>query len=328
LSRGTYHSTPDGIRAELLFAQGELIGLSPELDRDVDGRLSQPEIDGARALLARTVLDGMDVQANGKPCRGALDSVRLVEADGVRLEMHFTCASSGGARVDLGFLRELPFGHRHLATLVDGAQSRDAVLFRDQPDFELRMLPTQVEAGRNGWFIEFVRLGIEHILTGFDHLVFLLGLLLVGGKLRELLRVVTAFTLAHSVTLALAALGVVQPSPRLVEPMIALSIAYVGLENFWVKNLALRWRITLMFGLIHGFGFAGALQERGLPAGNVPGALLAFNLGVELGQIAVLAATLPLLRAAARAASFQRVYVRVLNVAVIGAGLVWFVQRL
>src|SRR5262249_14425463 len=116
-------------------------------------------------------------------------------------------------------------------------------------------------------------MGIEHILTGYDHLLFLFGLVLVGGRLRSLALAISAFTVALSLTLALAALGIWAPSPRFVEPAIALSIAYVGVENYFVRDASKRWRITMPFGLIHGFGFAGALREVGLSRAEVPGAL-------------------------------------------------------
>src|SRR5262249_10086873 len=140
----------------------------------------------------------------------------------------------------------------------------------------------------------FFWMGIEHILTGYDHLLFLLGLVLVGGRLRSLALAISAFTLAHSVTLALAALGVWVPSPRLVQPTIALSIAYVGIETYFVREASKRWRITMPFGLIHGFGFASALRAIGLPSGQVPTALFSFNLGVEVGQLAIVLAIVPL----------------------------------
>jgi hypothetical protein len=139
--------------------------------------------------------------------------------------------------------------------------------------------------------------------------------------------VVTAFTLAHSVTLGLAALGVWAPSPRLVEPAIALSVAYVGAENFFVTSVEGRWRITLPFGLVHGFGFAGALREIGLPRAEVPGALVLFNLGVEAGQLAVLAVLLPLLYGLRRSSWFRRRGVKVLSAGVLAVGLFWFGVR-
>src|SRR5262249_1173881 len=119
-------------------------------------------------------------------------------------------------------------------------------------------------------------LGIQHILTGYDHLLFLLGLVLIGGPLRSLVGAVTAFTVAHSITLGMAALGVWTPSPRIVEPCIALSIAYVGVDNWFARDAKGRWRVTFPFGLLHGFGFAGALRDIAVPSANVPTALFAF----------------------------------------------------
>jgi hydrogenase/urease accessory protein HupE len=170
-------------------------------------------------------------------------------------------------------------------------------------------------------------MGIEHILTGYDHLVFILGLVLARARLRALLSVITAFTVAHSITLALAVLGVWAPSSRIVEPAIALSIAYVGVENFFVKDASKRWRITFPFGLIHGFGFAGALREIALPRSAVPAALVSFNLGVEAGQLAVLAVLLPLLFLLRGRTWFEPLGVRLVSGAVAVAGGIWFVAR-
>jgi hypothetical protein len=151
---------------------------------------------------------------------------------------------------------------------------------------------------------------------------------IVGGRTRAIVGVVTAFTLAHSITLAMAALGIWAPSPRIVEPAIAISIAYVGLENFFVDSAEKRWRITFPFGLIHGFGFAGALQEIHLPHAEVPRALLLFNLGVEAGQLAVLAIALPLVLILRRREWFRGRGVRALSLAVVIAGVAWAVLRI
>ena len=145
----------------------------------------------------------------------------------------------------------------------------------------------------------YLKLGIEHILAGVDHLLFVLGLLiLAGARWRRLLATVTAFTVAHSITLALAALGVVRVPQSPVEAVIALSIAFVAVEILRARagnpGLAARspWIVALAFGLLHGFGFAGALSEVGLPPGHIPLALLFFNLGVEGGQLLFIAAAL------------------------------------
>ncbi|HKQ24902.1 MAG TPA: HupE/UreJ family protein [Burkholderiales bacterium] len=144
----------------------------------------------------------------------------------------------------------------------------------------------------------YLKLGIEHILTGVDHLLFVLGLLILARERWRLLVTVTAFTLAHSITLALAALGAVHVPQQPVEAVIALSIAFVAVEIVRSRQgkagLAARspWIVAFAFGLLHGFGFAGALSEVGLPPGHIPLALLFFNLGVEAGQLLFIAAVL------------------------------------
>ena len=145
----------------------------------------------------------------------------------------------------------------------------------------------------------YLRLGVEHILSGVDHLLFVLGLLILAGALwRRLLATVTAFTVAHSITLALATLGVVHVPQRPVEAAIALSIAFVAVEILRVRRgepgIAARapWIVAFAFGLLHGFGFAGALSDVGLPAAHIPLALAFFNLGVEAGQLLFIAAVL------------------------------------
>jgi hypothetical protein len=149
----------------------------------------------------------------------------------------------------------------------------------------------------------------------------------VGGRWRSILLVVTAFTVAHSITLGLATLDVWSPSPKIIEPAIALSIAYVGAENFFVKDAAKRYWITFPFGLVHGFGFAGALREIAMPKADVPAALLLFNLGVEAGQLAVLAVALPLVFHLRKREAFRTRGVKIASLAIIAAGLVWFVSR-
>jgi hydrogenase/urease accessory protein HupE len=142
--------------------------------------------------------------------------------------------------------------------------------------------------------LDYIWLGLTHIVPlGADHVLFVLGIFLLSVQLRPLLWQVTAFTVAHSITLTLALFGVVQLPGSIVEPLIALSIAYVGIENVLVKSLK-PWRVVVVFafGLLHGLGFAGVLTSLGLPAGETVTALIAFNVGVELGQLTVIAAAL------------------------------------
>jgi hydrogenase/urease accessory protein HupE len=176
--------------------------------------------------------------------------------------------------------------------------------FADGGAWVSRLTPSAPEAtipaDQSGWTVAatYLKLGIEHILFGFDHLLFVLALLILTQGTWRLVKTVTAFTAAHSITLALATLGFVHvPSPP-VEAVIALSIAFVAVEIVRARaghhDLAARapWVIAFVFGLLHGFGFAGALSEVGLPAGNIPVALLFFNLGVEVGQLLFIGAVL------------------------------------
>ena len=141
----------------------------------------------------------------------------------------------------------------------------------------------------------YVEAGIEHIFLGYDHVAFLVAIVLWARRLWPVIKIVTAFTVAHSITLSLAALQIVVIPSAIVEPAIAASIVYVAIENFFSRNVDKRWRDTFAFGLIHGFGFASALQEFGLPRGAVVPALGAFNIGVEVGQVAIVSLVIPLL---------------------------------
>jgi hydrogenase/urease accessory protein HupE len=184
----------------------------------------------------------------------------------------------------------------------------------------------------------FIVSGFEHILIGPDHVLFLLGLLLLGGSFWRLATIVTAFTLGHSVTLSLAALDLVRVSPALVEPAIALSIVVVGVDNLLVRQrratsavapgVDLRPFMAVAFGLIHGFGFAAVLREVGLPPDALAWSLAAFNVGVELGQLAVVGIFVALLAAIRRYDVVLAESGAVMaSVVVTGAGLYWFAQR-
>lgn len=192
-------------------------------------------------------------------------------------------------------------------------------------------VPLRGSPGDRPHKISFLWLGIEHILTGYDHLLFLAALLLTTASLSEAGKIVTCFTVAHSITLALAVLDVVQISAEIVEPAIAASIVYAALENLWATTPAL-WRrlmITFVFGLIHGLGFASVLKEIGLGAipGGVAWPLLRFNFGVEIGQLCVASAFFMLLRFVARRNSAQKTMVRVGSLLIAVCGTYWLVVR-
>lgn len=188
--------------------------------------------------------------------------------------------------------------------------------------------------GRQGAFAvfrEFTASGIHHIAIGPDHILFIVGLLLMGGSVLRLLGIVSAFTVGHSITLSLAALNIVAPPARIVEPAIALSIVYVGADNLLSTKGArdVRAWIALFFGLVHGFGFASVLREIGLPPRALGISLFSFNFGVEIGQalvVVIVASLLALVRA--RNPARARQVVTVASIVVTLAGAYWFVERI
>jgi hypothetical protein len=329
VSSGEYRLDGNVLRGDLGMADREVARWLPAIDTNHDGSIDSAELAAGHEALARAVVDGLTVKAGDATCPGALDRAWALEAEGgVVLQVRYTCPEPP-RRLTLAMpaLGALAPGHRHLARVFRAGKPAVKVLDRAHATWTLDDTDARRTSSLSmAWSM--LKLGVEHILSGADHLVFLLGLILVGGRLRSLAGVVTAFTLAHSITLALAALSVFAPSPRLVEPAIALSIAYVGFENLFVKDASKRWRITFPFGLIHGFGFAGALREIALPHGQVPIALVSFNLGVEVGQLAVLSVALPLTLAARRAPWFGDRGVKVLSLAIAVGGAVLFVVRL
>jgi hypothetical protein len=327
VSSGEYRLDGRVLYGEIGMAGRELARALPAVDANHDGEIAGTELDAAREMVTKLVVGGLTVKADGRDCPGTLDRALASEGDGgVAFQVRFTCPESPGQlTLSMPMLTALSPGHRQMARLFRGGKPQMQVL---DPGHATWTVAGDHRAGAFGMAWSMLKLGVEHILTGADHLVFLLGLILVGGRFRSLLGVITAFTLAHSITLALAALSVFAPSPRLVEPAIALSIAYVGVENLFVKDASKRWRITFPFGLIHGFGFAGALREIALPRAQVPIALVSFNLGVEIGQLAVLSIALPLTLTARNAPWFGDRGVKAASVAIAIGGAALFVARL
>ena len=213
----------------------------------------------------------------------------------------------------------------------DGVLVRQAVLTTEH---RVTRIYGRGSAGVAAVLRTFVPAGIHHIAIGPDHILFVLGLLLLGGGLARLLKIITSFTVAHSITLALASLGLVRLPSRLVEPMIALSIVFVAVETLRAKDVEhavndRRAPLAFGFGLVHGFGFASVLAEFGLPREALGWSLAGFNLGVEIGQaVIVLLVAPPLAWLARRAPASHARLVRVLAAGIAAAGGFWFVQRL
>ncbi|MCG3130798.1 MAG: hypothetical protein FLDDKLPJ_01571 [Phycisphaerae bacterium] len=202
----------------------------------------------------------------------------------------------------------------------------------DAPPFRLNQPPDAARraASPGRTFARYLVLGFEHILPhGLDHILFVLGLFLLSPKVAPLLWQVTAFTVAHSITLGLAAFNVVSLPPSVVEPLIALSITYVAVENVLTSNLK-RWRpaVVFAFGLLHGLGFAGVLADIGLPRGEYMLALAAFNLGVEAGQAAVIALAFLAVGAFRQRTWYRRAVIVPASVLIAAVGAWWTVERL
>lgn len=218
---------------------------------------------------------------------------------------------------------------RCLITVLHQGQTQTLVFTPTQSEFSVLQRPFVQQV------TSFLILGIEHILTGYDHILFLVSLLITSTSLGAVLKIITAFTLSHSLTLTLAVLNIVSLPSQWVECAIALSIIYIAIENIWVTHshrtdLNHRWSLVFGFGLIHGLGFAGILQDIHIPQSSLLPSLASFNLGVELGQIMIVGlcfGLLHLLRPVLHNQPWHRHLQRFTSGAIIAIGLIWFFER-
>ena len=266
---------------------------------------------------------------NGLSCRPGAGSA-APDGDGVAVRILWSCAEVPD-----------PLHYRSTVLIDVSPDARQVVLIGTGPD------PAQdlLDAGRTETTLttapppnllqvsaRYLGAGVEHIFMGYDHIAFLVAIVLWARRLVPVIKIVTAFTLAHSLTLSLAVLDIIRIPSAIVEPAIAASIVYVAAENFFSRDIDKRWRITFLFGLVHGLGFAGALREFGLPQSALVPALVSFNIGVEIGQIGIVSIALPTLLgldrlfavAGARRAT-RLVYV--VSGIIAGLGCYWFLMR-
>ena len=229
--------------------------------------------------------------ADGTPCKaGAADIAP--DQDGVIVRLTWSCNEVDGDLIyRSSVLIDVDSTAKQVLLIGSGQDAAQALLDASQTEVRLTAPPPALLDVMWRYFVA----GVEHIFLGYDHVAFLVAIVLWARRLWPVIKIVTAFTVAHSITLSLAALQIVVISSAVVEPAIAASIVYVAMENFFSRNVDRRWRDTFAFGLIHGFGFASALQEFGLPRGAVVPALGSFNLGVEVGQVAIVSLVIPLL---------------------------------
>jgi hydrogenase/urease accessory protein HupE len=229
--------------------------------------------------------------ADGKECARGAPAV-APDGDGVIVHIEFSCRDVPGDLVYRStVLTASDKSARQVVLIGAGENAPQALLDAAHQTLTISAPAPSVWSTMQRYLVT----GIEHIFLGYDHIAFLIAIVLWARRLLPVIKVVTAFTIAHSITLSLAALQIVVIPSTIVEPLIAASIVFVAVENFFSRNVDGRWRVTFAFGLIHGFGFAGALQEMGLPANAVVPALAAFNIGVEIGQVAIVSIVVPAL---------------------------------
>lgn len=264
------------------------------------------------------------IELDGKVLAVLDDDFSLDNAHGVNLQHSFGEISGSQITITSFLPSRLTSNHTQILKLIrnDREISRKILKGNYQYTFDAVNLETRIGVG------QFLALGIEHILFGFDHLLFLLALLLTVQSVRETAGIVTFFTIAHSITLSLAWLNIIQIPASFVEPIIALSIIYVGVENIFRSEHNRRWIVTYAFGLIHGFGFATALQGIGIVENSgVVLPLLSFNLGVEVGQIAFALLLLPIIWKLRKNEKFRSHIVPAVSILISIAGIYWLIER-
>lgn len=306
---------------------------SIKLDINGDGQTTREELQPNADFIKQAIIENVKAFNEGLPCIGEVAAPDLGLRHGrpyVISRIHFHCAQPlQNFTLRYGLFRNLHPGHQLLTSIQVGElELSHAFVTTPQQDAEYTLLvPAATVSGAKTLF-EFVRLGLGHIATGYDHILFLLALVMVGGTLLELIKMVTAFTLAHSITLAMAALQWVSLPTHIVEPVIALSIVLVASENLIFHNRFARLRLiaALVFGLVHGFGFAGALMALDISRDAIIMPLLGFNLGVEAGQLMFVALLYPLLRWLEHQPYKVRVE-RLASVTILAIGLWWLLER-
>lgn len=329
--------TGDAVSFRLTYDLFTLQKVAP-LDTDRDGRITREELTQGLPAIEAFIRGHVAVAINeedadlGEPtglvwppeAGPAIAEADYHTANGL---IHFTfhrrvpepCES-----LLLTFRFAPPLGERHtvLGSFTCGSDQLEATFTRFEPDYEY-VTGLEPPLARNLW--RFLRLGIEHLFLGYDHLCFLLALV-IASRTRELVLIVTSFTVAHSLSLLLAALDVVRLPPRLVECAIAATIIHVAVQNLRGAATGRRWVLTFGFGLIHGFGFAAVLGEMRLPTQGLVRCLLSFNLGVEIGQLALVGAALPVL-AWVRRGPHERRVVQAVSLVLTVFGTLWLADR-
>jgi HupE / UreJ protein len=319
------------------------VELAIGVDANRDGKVTWGELRAGEPQLMQYVAQHLSIGTPNSNCPISFQSLQVNQrVDGNYAWLPFTAQCPQDVRqlkIDYRLMQDIDPSHRGLLTLVDGAVSQTGVLGGSGA----AALFTVDAPSRSRAFVEYLQAGIWHIWSGIDHLLFLFSLLLPAVLLRKnahwepvararpaflsILKVVTAFTLAHSITLSLAALDVVRLPSRLTESVIAASIVVAALNNIFPLVTESRARIAFAFGLLHGFGFASVLADMGLPHTARLLSLLAFNLGIETGQLAVVLAVMPIVYALRTGVIYRRAIMPWGSALIAAVAMVWLVQR-
>ncbi len=308
----------------LQFSGGKLIVYSSYAKADFE-KLALDEDSKKLKTLAK---NAFEIKIDGQILKAKEADVFNVFSDGtdgIVFEHFFKDISGSTVQINSLLPPSLSPNHTQILTITrDDGQEISRQFLKGDFEFEFNLNDLKKPSG----FGAFLTLGIEHILFGFDHLLFLLALLLVVKTLRDMAGIITFFTIAHSITLSLVSLNIIQLPTVFVEPIIAISIIYVGLENLFKAEPKNRWLIAYAFGLIHGLGFASVLQEIGIGQGmEVLVPLLSFNLGVEVGQIAFALILLPIIWQLRKMDSYKTKILPTASILIVLAGLYWLIER-
>ncbi|WP_139491832.1 HupE/UreJ family protein [Brevibacillus dissolubilis] len=322
-------------------------------DADQNGVLEQKELESIEEKLEEWVEDSVVIEYDNQQQAEEIKEIkvtRLQDKPFVTVVMTYAPPKAGQLLTMNDGIQPTSAGSNYadFVTIHYQGQVSQAVLQGDQREWSMLLTeqqeqqeqqprpdPAQAQpsTGQNGqvaatspWMSFFV-LGTEHILTGYDHLLFLLALLIGRQSLKQYIWVITSFTIAHSITLTLAVLGWIDLPGWIVEPVIALSILYVAVENIFRREMNRRWALTFAFGLIHGLGFASILREMNLPTENLVASLLSFNLGIEAVQLLLVLILLPLLTWVQKQGNYRQI-ASIISIAVALMGGYWLIERL
>ena len=292
------------------------------LDRDGDKRVTRAEFDPEAGRIYAALDDHYMLDSSGPPVRRIREKVELFDEHVLTVVERFTFPQDVLAvRVTSTLPDILGATHIHLVSVYLGGRLQENILdTRNRTAFF-----TETSGSNFDTFRRFVWLGIQHSATGYDHLSFLVGLLVATASLKSLVKTITSFTVAHSVTLGLATFSIVVLPSRFTESAIALSIVYVAVENLIRNRTIERYRITFLFGLVHGFGFSNVLREMQLPRANLALSLFSFNLGVEIGQVVFVVLLFPAIEDLVKS-GWTRLR-PVLSAAIALLATYWFIQR-